>query len=150
MSATAATTVPTVSSIDTTSQDQTQTSPLWRTGALAGIAAAVATTVVAAVALAADVPLEIDGEQIPLVGFGQATLMAVTVGFLLAKALVRWTAKPSRNFVAATVGLTALSIVPDFAIDATTATKLVLIATHLVAAAIVIPTVAARLANRQR
>lgn len=122
---------------------------LWRTGVRAGIAAAVATTAVAAVALGADVPLEVDGEQIPLLGFAQATLMATAVGVLLAKALSRWTARPSRNFVAATVALTALSIVPDLTVAASTATRVVLVVTHLVAAAIVIPAVARCLPQRR-
>lgn len=122
-----------------------RTTPLWRTGALAGVVAAVATTAVAAFALAADVPLEVDGEEIPLAGFAQMTLLGAAIGLLLAKAFARWAAKPQRTFVATTVVLTAISIVPDLTIPATAATKLTLIATHLVAAAIVIPAVARRL-----
>lgn len=99
-----------------------------------------------AVALAADVPLEVDGEEIPVLGFAQMTLVGAAIGLLLAKALTRWTAKPQRTFVATTVVLTALSIVPDLTIPATAATKLTLIATHLAAAAIVIPYLARRLA----
>ena len=43
------------------------------------------------------------------------------------------------------MALTAVSLVPDVLADATAATKLVLGLTHLVAAAIVIPTLAKRL-----
>jgi hypothetical protein len=43
------------------------------------------------------------------------------------------------------VALTALSLVPDVLADADTSTKAVLMVTHLVAAAIVIPAVARRL-----
>jgi len=50
-------------------------------------------------------------------------------------------------FVKTTLALTALSIVPDMLADAQTATKLTLILTHVVAAAIVIPTLASRLAD---
>ena len=46
-----------------------------------------------------------------------------------------------------TVVLTALSLVPDAIADAATATKALLMVTHLVAAAIVIPAVARRLAG---
>ncbi len=140
-----AVTAPTAVTIPTTTD--VRTTPLWRTGARAGLVAAAATTAVAAVATGVDVPLEIDGEQIPLLAFAQLTLLCTALGVVLAKALTRWAARPRRTFVAATVALTALSVVPDLAATATTATKVVLIATHLVAAAIVIPAVARRLAE---
>jgi Family of unknown function (DUF6069) len=44
-----------------------------------------------------------------------------------------------------TIGLTVLSFVPDLIVDATTATRLVLITIHIVAAAIVIAAIAKRL-----
>ena len=150
MNATATATVmnPTVSEPRTTTESRT--TPLWRTGARAGVIAALATTVVAAAALAADVPLAIDGEQIPLAGFVQMTLLGAAIGVVLAKALARWVAKPQRTFTVATVALTVLSVVPDLALSATAATKLVLIATHVVAAAFVIPALAARLPHHAR
>lgn len=126
---------------------ETTAAPMWRTAARAGVVAAVATTALAAAALGADVPLEIDGEQIPLAGFAQLTALGATLGLGLAAAFRRWASRPRRSFTTATVVLTALSIVPDLAITATTATRVVLIATHVVAAAIVIPAVAARLAE---
>jgi hypothetical protein len=48
-------------------------------------------------------------------------------------------------FVKTTVVLTALSPVPDVGLHARVATKLTLILTHLMAAAIVIPALSARL-----
>ena len=48
---------------------------------------------------------------------------------------------------AATLALTAVSFVPDVLADAHTATKLTLILTHIVAAAIVIPALASRLSD---
>jgi Family of unknown function (DUF6069) len=129
---------------------ETPTALRWRTGARAGVVAAVATTAVAAVALAVDVPLEVDGEQIPLAGFAQMTLLCTAIGLVLAKALGRWAAAPRRTFTTATVVLTALSLAPDVAVSATTATKLVLVTTHLVAAAILIPPLAGRLPDRRR
>lgn len=141
-------TAPTASTAVTTpTTTEARTTPLWRTGARAGLAAAVATTAVAAVATGVDVPLEIDGEQIPLLGFAQLTLFCTAIGVVLAKALARWATRPQRTFLAATLALTVLSVVPDLAVTATAATKVVLIATHLVAAAIVIPAVARRLAE---
>ena len=140
----------TTDSAVTTHPTTAHAKPLWRTGARAGIFAALATTAIAAVALSADVPLAIDGEQIPLAGFAQMTLLCTAIGVVLAKALVRWAAKPQRTFVAATVALTALSVVPDLTVAATTATRVVLVATHLMAAAVVIPAVANRLPARGR
>jgi len=120
---------------------------IWRTGLKAGAVAAVATTAVAAVAQALDVPIEIAGEAIPLVGFAQLTLFFTVVGVLIAKGLVRWTQHPQAALVRTTVALTALSLVPDLTADATSATKVTLMLTHLVAAAIVIPRMANRLAQ---
>ncbi len=145
-----ATTVPTTFSTDTENDPSTsRTTPVWRTGARAGLAAAVATSAVAAAALAADVPLEIADEQIPVLAFAQLTLMCTALGVVLAKAMVRWAARPQHSFSVAALVLTGLSFVPDVTADATTASKLVLIATHVVAAAIVIPALAARLPERR-
>ena len=128
-----------------TAESGPRTAPLWRTAARAGIVAAVATTAVAAGALAAGVPLEVDGEQIPLAGFAQLTLLCTVVGLVLAKALARWAARPQRTFTATAVALTGLSIVPDLVIAASPASTVVLMATHVVAALIVVPALAGRL-----
>ena len=53
--------------------------------------------------------------------------------------------RPRSTFIRTTVALTVLSFVPDVIADATPATKALLMLTHLVAAAIVIPAVARRL-----
>ena len=50
-------------------------------------------------------------------------------------------------FVRIALGLTALSFVPDVTADASTATIVTLMLTHVVAAAIVIPALAGRLTN---
>ena len=149
-------TAPTIApAVDTTTSATSATSvtsasagpkALWRVGARAGVVAAVAVSVVAGVALAAGVPLEVEGEAIPVAAFAQMTLLGTAAGVLLAKALQRWSARASQRFVAATVALTALSIVPDFTTAGiSTASRLVLAATHVVAAAIVVPAIARRL-----
>jgi Family of unknown function (DUF6069) len=120
---------------------------LWVAGLVSGVVAAVATTVVAAVARAADIPLAIDGEEIPLFGFAQLTMMGAVFGTVLAVSFAKWARRPHRTFVVTTVALTALSLVPDVTADATTGSKLVLMLTHVVAAAIVVPTLAKRLPN---
>jgi peptidoglycan/LPS O-acetylase OafA/YrhL len=120
---------------------------LWKSGAIAGAGAAVATTTVAAVARAADVPLEVGGQAIPIAGFAQLTLVGALVGIVLAVVLSRRASRPRRTFVVTTVALTALSVIPDVTANATSATRLVLALTHLVAAAIVIPALASKLSD---
>ncbi len=137
--------VPT-STTDTSTEAQPS---LWKGGLAAGAKAAVATTVVAGAALAAGVDFEIDGEAIPLVGFPQMVLIATVVGLGIASLLRRRSSAPSRRFVQVAVALVALSFVPDLTAATDTGSKLVLMLTHLVAAAIVIPAVAQRLAERR-
>jgi MFS family permease len=116
--------------------------PLRRAALTSGVVAAVSTTAVAAVALAADVPLEVDGEQIPLLGFAQMTLVGAVLGGLIAGVLGRFVARPRRWFVAAAVLLTVLSCVPPVVYPPDIATKAVLVAIHLIAALIVVPSLA--------
>jgi hypothetical protein len=120
---------------------------LWKTGAVAGVTAAAATTGFAAIAEAADVSLKVGGETIPVLGFGQMTLVGAIIGTLLALALSRWARRPQRTFVVTTVVLTTLSVIPDFTADAGSTTKIVLALSHVIAAAIVIPALASRLSD---
>jgi Family of unknown function (DUF6069) len=121
--------------------------PVWKIGAVAGLSASVATFGYAALARALDVPLEVGGQSIPLIGFAQLTLVASIVGTVLAVTLSRRAGRPRRVFLTTTIGLTFVSVVPDVVVDAHTATKLVLALSHLVAAAIVIPALASRLSD---
>ncbi len=124
-----------------------RTRSLWIAGATAGFVASVATFATAAIADAAGVPLEVGGQSIPLIGFAQVTFVAAIIGTVLAVVSARRATRPRRTFVVTTVVLTFASIVPDVLADATTATKLALAFTHVVAAAIVIPVLASRLRN---
>lgn len=128
----------------TTSTATSTRHPIRRATLVSGAVAAIASTAVAAVAGAVDVPLAIDGESIPLFGFAQMTLVGAVIGGLLAAGLDRWSASPRRMFVAVAVLLTVLSCVPSVAMPQDTATKIVLVATHLVAAMIVVPALARR------
>jgi peptidoglycan/LPS O-acetylase OafA/YrhL len=121
----------------------TSTKTYWKAGLLAGAGASVATTVVAA----AGGPLEVGGEAIPVLGFAQMTMLGSLIGTVLAVVLARRARRPQHTFVVTTVALTALSIVPDALADATTGTRLTLALTHVIAAAIVIPALARRLAR---
>ena len=135
-----ATVLPTVE----TTTDTAAVRPLWRTGAKAGVIAAVATTAVAVAAKAIDVPVTIEGEAIPALGFAQLTLVCTAIGIGIAKLC-----RGSRTrFVRIALALTALSFVPDLTADASTATKATLMLTHVVAATIVIPAIAGRLTDR--
>ncbi len=119
---------------------------LWTAGLAAGLVAAAATTATAVAAHAAGVPLTIQGEAIPTPGYAQLTLVGAVLGILLAR-LARRFAHPRSMFVRITVALTALSVVPDILVDATVASRLVLAVTHVVAAAIIVPALARRLAR---
>jgi hypothetical protein len=123
--------------------------PLWRAGAASAVAAAAATTVVALGARAGGVSLTIDGEPILLVAFPQLTVIASVIGVVLAVALRRWAKRPQRTFVSTTVALTVVSFVPDLMVPASAATTATLMSTHVVAAAIVVPALAARLQTRR-
>ena len=115
-------------------------------GVVATAVATAATPVVAATGRAAGISLDIAGAPIPLLGFANLTAFFSLIGLALAVVLARIARRPRRAFVRTTVVLTALSLVPDVIVDAALATKLLLMLTHLVAAAIVIPAVARRLA----
>jgi hypothetical protein len=115
---------------------------------VAGTAAATAATMtVAAVGQAAGISLDMGGAPIPVTGFGVLTTAFSLVGVVLAVVLAYKARSPRRAFIRTTLVLTALSLVPDAIAAAGPATKALLMLTHLVAAAIVIPAIARRLAG---
>ncbi len=118
-----------------------------RAGLVAGVAAAAVNTVVVALADAGDVSLTVDdsGRPIPLLGFAQVTIVCTLLGIGIAAILRRRSIHPATTFTRITVALTAVSLVPPFLVDAATSTRVLLIATHLIAAATIIPVIAKRL-----
>jgi len=120
--------------------NQPSTRRLVRSGALAGAIAAVCTTVVAAIASAAGVSLEIDANAIPIPAFAWWTIVGAAVGVLLARLL-----RERRRFVIVTTVAVGLSLIPAIAAPDDTATTAVLVGAHVLAAAIVIPTLSRRL-----
>ena len=114
------------------------------TGILATLAAMVATTLAAALATAVGVDFEVPdgGETIPLPGIAVVTGFFSLVGLAVAVALRRWSARPAEWFVRTTVSLTAISLVPPLLAGANAATTATLIGLHLVAATVMIPTLA--------
>jgi hypothetical protein len=134
-----------MSAIAATAPRTSTTGSLILTGLVATAAASVATPVVAAAGHAAGISLEIGGAPIPVLGFGTLTAFFSLVGVVLAVVLSRLARHPRSAFVRTTVVLTALSLVPDVIVDGAVSTKALLMLTHLVAAAIVVPAVARRL-----
>ncbi|GEM00336.1 DUF6069 family protein [Cellulomonas terrae] len=114
------------------------------TGLLATVAAMAATTLGAASARALGVDFEVPdgGPTIPLAGFASVTGMFSVVGVVIAAALLRWSAHPARRFVQTAVTLTVLSLVPPVIAGADVATTITLVGLHLVAAAVMIPSLA--------
>jgi len=113
---------------------------LIKAGAIGGVLGAVATMAIAAIARAADVSLAIDGEAIPVAGFATMTLVGAVLGVVLAAVL-----RQRRRFVAVCAVLTAASVIPSITQPDDTATKVVLVISHLVAAAVIVPLLARRL-----
>jgi hypothetical protein len=116
-------------------------------GVAATVVAGIATMAVAAAGHAAGISLDMAGQPIPVTGFGMLTVVFSLVGVGLAAVLSRIARRPRTLFVRTTVVLTALSLVPDALAASTPDTKALLMLTHLVAAAIVIPAVARRLSR---
>ena len=125
-----------------------QRQPVWKHGLAAAVVAAVATTVLAATASAAGVSFaDSTGASIPIAGFAQLTLVFSMIGVGIAAVMARRARRPRVTFVRTAVALTALSFVPDltFGFDAVSAATLITL--HTVAAAIVVPVLAGRLAR---
>ncbi|MFC4946261.1 DUF6069 family protein [Pseudonocardia sp. GCM10023141] len=124
------------------------TGSLAKGGLVAVVVASAATAIVAAAGQAVGISLDIEGAPIPVSGFAMLTAVFSVIGLVIAAVLRRVARRPRLVFVRTTVVLTALSFVPDLLADAAPATKVLLMLTHLVAAAIVIPAVARRLPAR--
>ncbi|WP_305080781.1 DUF6069 family protein [Pseudonocardia sp. TRM90224] len=118
---------------------------LLRDGAAAAVLAAGATAAVAAAGQAAGISTALAGAPVPTSGFATLTVMFSVVGLFIALGLRRFARRPRTTWIRTTVALTVLSLVPDLLVDADTSTKALLMLTHVVAAAIVVPAVARRL-----
>ena len=120
------------------------------TGFIATLAAMVTTTLAAALAHAVGVDFEVPdgGETIPLSGVAVVTGFFSVVGIVLAAALLRWSARPAERIVRTAVTLTAISLVPPLLAGASPATITALLGLHLVAATVMIPTLARSLRTR--
>ncbi len=143
---------PSLAATDTSDRTGLVAKPVWMVGLAATVAGAVVTALFAVVADAVGVPLEVASESggtpetIPAAGFATMVLAAGVIGTLLAVALDRWAKRPARTFVVVAGVLAALSMASPFmAQEATTATRIALGLSHVVASAVIIPTIANRL-----
>lgn len=119
---------------------------VWRHGLVAGAIAAAATLAIALIADAAGVSFaDSSGKSIPLAGFPEFTMVFALIGLGIAARMARRARHPHSTFVRTTIGLTALSVVPDLTLGFDAGSAAVLVLTHVVAAAIIIPTLASRL-----
>jgi hypothetical protein len=120
------------------------------TGFLATLVAMVTTTLAAALARAVGVDFVVsEGEEaIPLSGIAVVTGFISVVGIVIAAALLRWSTRPAERFVRTAVTLTAISLVPPLLVEANTGTTTALLGLHLVAATVMIPTLARGLRTR--
>jgi hypothetical protein len=120
------------------------------TGLIATLAAMLATTLAAALARSGGVDFEVPegGQAIPLPGFAVVTGFFSLVGVVIAVALLRWSARPAERFLWTAGSLTGISLVPPLISGATAATTIALIGLHLVAATVMIPTLATSLRAR--
>jgi hypothetical protein len=122
------------------------------TGLMATTAAMIATGLAAALARAVGVDFEVPeggGETIPVSGVAVVTGVFSVVGVVIAVVLLRWSARPAERFVWTTLSLTAVSLVPPFISGANATTVAALLGLHLVAAAVMIPTLTRRLRSLQ-
>jgi hypothetical protein len=142
-----ATTSPTITTTSPTISTSRRSHPVLMATVVSGLVAAAATTAVAATAHAAGVPLAVDGEQIPFLGFAQMALVGAVLGGLIVAALNRWSGRARQHFQVIAATLTVASFIPSVTLPPDTATKLVLVATHLVAAAIIVPALVRRTAR---
>ncbi|MGC4109333.1 MAG: DUF6069 family protein [Nocardioides sp.] len=122
--------------------------PVWKHGVAASVVASATTTVIAALASADGVSFSNGADPgIPILGFTQLTLVFSLIGVGLAAVLARKARRPRRTFVRTALALTALSVVPDLTFGFDTPSAVTLVSLHAIAAAIVVPTIARRLAT---
>jgi hypothetical protein len=121
----------------TTTTASAPTSSLRRTTIVVAAAGATATTLAAAAMRAAGIHLAAGG-RIPLAAFAQFTFLGAVLGGLLVAVLNRRSTLPRRRFIQIAVTFTALSFLAPGLGGDDIASKIGLIAIHLLAATIVV------------
>ncbi|NGN94480.1 hypothetical protein G5C66_17260 [Nocardioides sp. KC13] len=130
--------------------------PVWLVSTAAVLVGALVTGVYEFVARATGVPFDVAlpgtgvaPAAIPETGLAWAVAELGLIGIIIAVCLTRWAKRPRSTWKRTAWTLTALSLVPSLvAVTDSYATNIMLVISHLVAAAVIVPTVAARLAER--
>jgi len=112
----------------------------------------VTNAIAAALARGAGVDFKVSNsdESIPVSGIAFVTGVFSIVGIVIAVVLLRCSARAAERFVWTAVSLTVISLVPPVLAGEDAATIATLIGLHLVAATVMIPTLARSLRNRKR
>jgi heme A synthase len=146
--------VDTTTAMPTRPGDILRTRPVWLVSALAGVTAAAATELYGLAARAAGIPMSAGNLGASTAGpvtvgmFAMGTLICTFWGTILAVLIARFARRPARVYQWTAVALTAVSLIAPLGAGATaTSTKVMLAVGHLVAAAIIIPTVTRRLTH---
>ena len=130
--------------------------PVWLVSTAAVLAGALATGVYEFVARAMGVPFNVElhgtgvePAAIPATGLAWAVAELGLIGIVIAVCLTRFAKRPRSTWKRTAWTLTALSLVPSLvAVTDSYATNIMLVISHLVAAVVIVPVIAARLAER--
>lgn len=130
--------------------------PVWLVSVTAVVVGALVTGVYEIAARATEVPFNVAfpgsgvaPAAIPATGLAWAVAELGLIGVIIAVCLDRFAKRPRSTWKRAAWSLTALSLVPSLtAVTDSYATNIMLVISHLVAAVIIVPVVAARLPER--
>ena len=140
----------------TTSHGFAAKMPVWLVSATAVVVGALVTGVYEFIARAAGVPFNValpgtgvEPAAIPETGLAWAVAELGLIGIVIAVCLARFAKRPRSTWKRTAWSLTALSCVPSLiAATDSYATNIMLVISHLVAAAVIVPAISARLAER--
>lgn len=130
--------------------------PVWLVSVTAVVVGALVTGVYEFAARAIGVPFNValpgtgvEPAAIPETGLAWAVAELGLIGIIIAVCLARFAKRPRSTWKRTAWTLTALSMVPSLiAVTDSYATNIMLVISHLVAAAVIVPAIAARLAER--
>ena len=125
--------------------------PVWPRGLKATAITAVVTTVMAVIAKTAGVDFGSSAGDVPILAFPMLTVWCSLIGVIIAELMIRRVDMPRSTFQITAIVLTGLSLIPVvmpfFELDL--AFVGVLCLTHVVAAAIIVPMIAACMEERR-
>ncbi|WP_436777869.1 DUF6069 family protein [Yinghuangia sp. YIM S09857] len=136
---------------DAGTRTQTAVGPVWKVASLASLGGLAVAGIYEAIVRAAGVSFDMgasaaDSKPVPAGGFVGFTVMFAVAGILFALALARWAKRPGRTYAVTAWAVVAASLALPFLppyMDGDT--RVVLVISHLVVAAAVVPVVAKRL-----